>query len=369
MAVNWQNVFTRIYRKELAVAARNAEKIPYTTDEAGRFDDWSERNVCWWTNGFWAGLLWQLYGVRENELFRKIARQIERKLDKNLMDAQGMDHDGGFKWLLTSGADYALTGAEESKNRLLLAACNLAGRQNPAGGYLRAWNDGGDGSQAGLAIVDCMMNLPLLYKAGELTGDPRFSQIAERHAETAQKYFVREDGSCAHIALFDPRTGKFQGTLAGQGMAVGSSWTRGQSWALYGFTLSALHAKRTDFSETAERVARNFIARMRKFGHMPVDFCQEEDCPYEDDSAAAIAACGLMELGRLTKKEEYFSAAEELLATLLKDRCDFSEERDNLLLRCSAAYHDERHNFALIYGDYFFTEAVLKMIDKETFLW
>ena len=303
MELIWRDILVKIYRKEETVAQRNAGKIPYSTD-GNFFDDRSE-DICWWTNGFWAGLLWQLYGVKKNALFRKEAERVERKLDRNFTIARGMDHDSGFKWLLTAGANALLTGSGESKNRLLLAANDLAGRFNPAGNFLRAWNDPGDGTNAGIAIIDCMMNLPLLYRASGMTGDPRFRAIAVRHAETARKYFVREDGSCAHIAQFDPETGEFLGTLGGQGMAVGSSWTRGQSWAIYGFALSYRHTRREQFLATSERVAHNFMECIPKNGYIPVDFCQEQACDAEDDSAAAIASCGLLELFRITGKEEY----------------------------------------------------------------
>ncbi len=212
------------------------------------------------------------------------------------------------------------------------------------------------------------MNLPLLYRASGLTGDPRFRQIAERHAETAQKYLVREDGSCAHIAVFDPQTGVFQKTLGGQGMKEGSSWTRGQSWALYGFALSHRHTKRADFLATAERVARNFLTHVPKNGHIPADFDQPEGCGLEDGSAAAIAACGLFELASLTNKREYAEGADFLLGALAEE-CDFSAEHDFLLPRCTVAYHDGMHNVPLVYADYFFAEALLKQIGKETFLW
>lgn len=132
------DILEKIYEKTLAVAERNRHKIPYTADGDGVFDDMTEKNVCWWTNGFWAGMLWQLYGFREREILRACAEEIEEKLDRNLLNAGGMDHDSGFKWLLTAGASLTLTGKAESRNRLLLAANDLAGRFNLAGRYIRA---------------------------------------------------------------------------------------------------------------------------------------------------------------------------------------------------------------------------------------
>ena len=243
----------KIRHKMHLVAERNRHKIPYTTQD-GVFDDCSGDKICWWTNGFWGGMMWQLYHATKEEMYREIALENEEKLDANLMLAGGMDHDSGFRWLPTAVADYKVTGSKKAFNRGLLAANDMAGRFNPAGRFIRAWNDGGDGSKAGWAIIDCMMNLPLLYWAWEETNDPRYLQIATLHADTAMKYFIREDGSSNHIVAFDPATGEYVDTFGGQGYAQGSSWTRGQAWALYGFILSYLHTKKESYLNTAKRV-------------------------------------------------------------------------------------------------------------------
>ena len=128
------------------MTARSAHKIPYTTED-GVFDDLSERNISWWTNGFWAGLPWQFYGAYGDELLRQAAEELEEKLDRVFLLPQGMDHDSGFRWLPTAGANYTLTGSEESRKRLILAANDLAERFNLAGGFIRAWNDDGDGQK------------------------------------------------------------------------------------------------------------------------------------------------------------------------------------------------------------------------------
>lgn len=377
-----QKVIERIYRKEMEVVRRNADRIPYTTED-GRFDDWSgEDKICWWTNGFWAGQLWQLYHVYREDSFRETAERIEDKLDQNLMNYMGMDHDSGFKWLLTAGADYMETGNEESKNRLMLAAGNLAGRLNLNAGMIRAWNDTGSGETAGWAIIDCMMNLPLLYRASELTNDSRFAQIAECHADHAAEAFVRENGSVHHIVTFDQASGKLTGVQGGQGIGEGSSWARGQAWALYGFALSFRHTGKKEYLKVACRVAEYILSEISESGIIPVDYCQPADCPWEDSAAAAITACGLLELADQSAKlsledtvekgkqmERYREAAIRLLHTLTDQRCCWDHEVDYFLEKASAAYHDDKHNFSIIYGDYYYTEALLRLCGKELFMW
>lgn len=360
-----------IKEKMHKVAARNMHKIPYTTMN-GVFDDKSENNICWWTNGFWGGMMWQLYHATKDEMYRSIAEDNERKLDRNLLNHRGMDHDSGFKWLPTAVADYRVTGNKESFNRGLLAADNLAGRFNPKGRFIRAWNDAGDGSRAGWAIIDCMMNLPLLYWAYEETKDPRYVQIATMHADTAMKHFVREDFSVKHIVEFNPVTGEYVKSYGGQGYAEGSSWTRGQAWAVYGFTLSYIHTKEEKYLICAKNIADYFIKNIPDSMRIPVDFMQPSDCKLEDSTAAAIAACGMLEIANHveeSEKKHYHDAAVKLLKTLYNERCNWSEESDNILEKCTAAFHDKEHEFSIIYGDYYFIEAIWKLSGQELFIW
>ncbi len=379
------------------VVERNQGKIPYTTDDEGRFDDRSgEKDICWWTNGFWGGELWQLYKLTGKEIFRQEAISTEDKMDAAFMNYNGMDHDAGFRWLPTSVVRYKLEKNEKSKNRALLAAANLAGRFNLNGNFIRAWNDWGDDRDTtGWAIIDCMMNLPLLYWASEELGDPRFKAIAVAHADTAMKSFIREDGSVRHIVGFDPASGEYLRDYGGQGYSEGSSWTRGQSWALYGFALSYKYTGDKKYLDTARKVADYVISELdSKFSEylVPVDYRQPNKPYYEDSTAAAITAGGLIELAKCLgyaestdaqntsvncsadlqnlpdkcqrnaeSDDKYLTAAIKLLKTLHEKRCDYSLDKDNVLEKCTAAYHDEKHEFAIIYGDYYYLEALMKL--------
>lgn len=157
-----------------------------------------------------------------------------------------------------------------------------------------------------------MRNLPLLYWASETVKDPRFTHIVRRHADTVMRHFIREDGSVIHIGEFDPLTGEFLQSVGGQGYGRGSAWTRGQAWALYGFTLSYLHTKKEKYLYTAEWVADYVLSKIPQNRLIPVDFCQPEDVLWEDSTAAAIFACGLIELSRVAdevKKTGYYNMA------------------------------------------------------------
>lgn len=353
---------------------RSAEKIPYTTVN-GVHDDRSGEQIGWWTNGFWGGMMWQMYVLTGNASYRRIAERSEEKLDACLLDYEKLDHDNGFRWLPTAVADYRLTENPASRNRALLAASNLAGRYNSGGHFIRAWNSRGRDAAAdrtGWAIIDCMMNLPLLYWAGEELGDPRFYQIAVSHADKTMQYFVRGDGSVRHIVRFDPQNGEMAECFGGQGCGPDSAWSRGQSWGLYGFVLSFLHTNKASYLDTAQRIANYLIANIPEDGLLPVDFRQPEDVGWIDSSAAAIASCGLIELAKLTKGRQsgiYLGAAMKLLEAITERSVNWNENEDNLLEKCTVAYHDREHEISLIYGDYYYLEALMKLDGRGLFIW
>ncbi len=360
-----QETLEKIEKKMIPVTERNRDRIPYTTID-GRFDDKSISDPCWWTNGFWGGVMWQLYALTGNEMFRLEAIGVEEKLDQNLMSTQGLDHDNGFKWLPTSVIRYKQEKNEESLNRAMLAANNMAGRFNLAGNFIRAWNNWDDVDRRGFAIIDCMMNLPLLYWASEETTDPRFKMIAVAHADTALKAFIREDGSVNHIVVFDPFTGKQEGTLGGQGYGEGSSWTRGQSWGIYGFALSYRYTGEKKYLEASKKIADYVLSAMPESFLVPIDYRQPKEVSLEDSTAAAITASGLIELAGLLDEDsdKYLDGALKLLKTLDEKRCNWSLDTDNLLEKCAVDYHGDGHNMSIIYGDYYFIEALMKLSGK-----
>lgn len=363
------------------VSEKSKNKIPYTTVN-GTHDDRSggdpsfdpDYGIYWWTNGFWGGMMWMMYQETGQQRYADIARFSEEKMDFCLMDFYGLHHDVGFMYLPTAVADYKLTGNPDSRRRALHAANLLAGRFNPVGKFIRAWNDLADGSddRRGWAIIDCLFNIPLLYWASEETKDPRFKHVAMMHADTVMENFVRPDGSVRHIVEFDPETGEMVRDYGGQGYEQGSSWTRGQTWGMYGFLMSYLHTGKQEYLDTSKKIAHYFIANIPEDGLIPVDFRQPKEPYWYDDTAAAIAACGLLELSKVVgeyEKDMYYNAAIKLLKALYENHSDFSKDNDCILQKCTGAYHDKEHESTIIYGDYFFMEALFKLKGNGIFMW
>ncbi len=346
--------------------------IPYIAEDGRYRKDLSAapEDLIWWTNGFWPGILWQCYAATGDDVFARVASGVEDKLDGAFDRYTGLHHDVGFMWLLSSVANYRLTGCERSQARGLHASHLLAGRYNPRGKFIRSWNR----DRAGWVIVDSMMNIPLLYWASEVLGDPRFTYIAQDHADTVMTKTVRGDGSCNHIIVLDPTSGELLETPAGQGYASGSSWSRGQSWALYGFALSYRHTGEHRYLDTAKRVANYFTSQVAQTGDVALlDFRQPAEPVFWDALAGCIAACGLLEIARActgSEREGWVAWALRILRATDKRFCDWDIEHDGVVTMCSGAYHSEHdRHVPMVYADYYFLEAVLRLAGKDALLW
>ena len=368
MPNRYEDAARKAAQKFRRTAQLAAEKgiLPYKS-EAGAWLTSPFDGNSWWTGGFWPGLMWQLYSATKDDFFLSEARRAEALLTAEFRSFRYLNHDVGFMYLLSCGADWKLTRDEQARWDTLHAANLLLGRLNPAG-FIRAWN--GD-SQMGYAIIDCMMNLSLLYWAGRETGDPRFAHAANIHADTTLREFLRPDGSVSHIIEFDPRPGARVRELPGQGYALGSSWSRGQAWGLYGFTLAWLNTRDERYLDAARRIAAYFIANIRPDGLTNCDFRQPETPERLDNIVGAVAACGLMELSETTGKAGYREAALRLVDGLLDHCCDWTDGHLGLLTHCTASYHDDgagRHT-NITYGDYFLLEALGKINGTDPMLW
>ena len=367
----------KLLKRFAAERDRVGNAIPYIAENGRYAKDMSAtgEDLIWWTNGFWPGILWQCYGAEGgrsggDEAFATVARAVEAKLDGALDRYTGLHHDVGFMWLLSAVADYRLTGSERSLVRGRHAADLLAGRYNPRGRFIRSWNR----DRAGWVIVDSMMNIPLLYWASDVTGDPRYRFMATDHADTVMANTVRGDGSCNHIIVLDPASGALLETPAGQGFAPGSSWSRGQSWAVYGFALSFRHTGDRRYLDCAKRVANYFVSQVARTGNVALlDFRQPAEPVYWDALAGCIAACGLLEIARAcegVEREQWVGWALQILRATDERFCDWDESHDGVVTMCSGAYHSEKdRHVPMVYADYYFLEAVLGVTGHATLLW
>ncbi|MNB71812.1 Unsaturated glucuronyl hydrolase [compost metagenome] len=368
----WLNeAWEKLQLKMSAECDRIGTRIPYIPEDGQYKEDKGETDIYWWTNGFWPGMLWQMYHATEDEKYKAAAEGVELRLDAAFDGYDGLHHDVGFMWLHSAVANYRLTGNSRSKSRGMHAANLLAGRYNPRGKFIRAWND----DCTGWIIVDCMMNIPLLYWASDVTGDPRFAYIAKDHADTALKHVVRPDGSCNHIAILNPENGELVEAPAGQGYAGGSSWSRGQAWAIYGFALSYRYTGEQRYLDAAKQAAHYFLANVAGTDFVPVvDFRAPEEPVYWDTTAGVCAACGLLEIaGHVGDLEKalYLNGAVQILKATDRRFCNWNPEEDSIVDNGTGSYHGRNGDFEvpIIYGDYFLIEGILRLKDSDILIW
>ena len=367
-----EEVWCKLDDKLSHIAVKSRNKLPYTTIN-GDHDDRKDTPLMW-TNGFWGGLMWQMYIGTQKDCYKQTAEMAEKLMDDAFHYMDEWHHDVGFMWHLTSGVNYRLTGNLDSKNRNLIAAMTLMSRYNVDGDFIRCWNGLWDGEDvSGWSIIDCMMNIPILYWASKEIGDSRFAKVAMRHADMSMRDHVRDDGSVNHVVVHDTQKANVViGVRKGQGYAENSCWSRGASWALYGFTLSYIHTNEQKYLSTAKKVADYFIQETAKTNWLPrLDFGQPELPLYYDSTAGAIATCGLIELAKRTENDEqekYLSAAINILREMEQKWCDWSKAEDSILQMGSLMYEREYH-MPIIYGDYFFVEAILKLKGSSFLAW
>ena len=281
----WAGKFLTRCEEKMSRVMKDIQKdYPYTTVN-GKYDN-LEIFPFSWTSGFFGGIMWLLYVQTGKQEYRVRAERCSRRMKEALSEPENYNcldnHDLGFVFSLTNVAEVRLFGSADARIRALHAATMLAGRFNLKGKYIRAWRNGILGEDTkGYAIIDCLMNLPLLYWASEEYGDERFALFAQEHAQTACHEFVKQDGSVYHIVNFDTATGKVKDYPRGQGYASGSSWSRGQAWGIYGFTLSYRYTGEKCFLQAARGVAdyvishvSRFESRMPGYFILPVDYEQ-----------------------------------------------------------------------------------------------
>lgn len=329
--------------------------------------------VEWWTTGFWPGILWLVHQGTGNAQLAQYATTCEHGLHACFLDERIYDlhHDVGFQFSPSSVLRYKLTGDREARRRGFVAANLLMSRFNTVTGIIEAWN----GARRDHSIIDTLINLPLLFWAAEEFGQPRFSNLAKAHLDTFLRHWIRPDGTTHHVIRFDMTTGKMIEALGGQGYAPGSTWSRGQSWGVLGLPLAYGYTRDPRHLEAALKVAESFLGALPGHGVPPWDFnAPGGEAEPRDSSAAAIAACGFLELARHLPPPDaarWRQAASTLLQKLdaavgLSDR----DDKDGLLDKATGKKPmDENVEVPIIYGDYYYLEALYRLRGGVTLPW
>lgn len=326
-----------------------------------------------WTTGFWTGQIWLAYERTGSQRLRQAGEiQVQSFLERIETRVDVDNHDMGFLYTPSCVAAYKLTGSETAKKAALLAADNLMERFQEKGRFFQAWGPLGAKDNYRL-IIDCLLNMPLLFWASQVTGDKRYAEKASAHIRTAMECVIRPDHSTYHTYFFDPAAGIPLKGVTHQGNRDGSAWSRGQAWGIYGSALSCRAIKDTAYIDIFRKVTDYFLL------HLPTDLVPYWDFDFDDgsseprdSSAAAIAACGMLEMANYLEKEEasYYTGMARRLMLALSRQCAVQSrgESNGLLLHgtyarasagnpCANRGVDECNTW----GDYFYLEALTRL--------
>lgn len=330
---------------------------------------WPRTKNVEWTTSFWTGQLWLAWEMTGKQHYREAAERtlpsFYERIEKRIETAT---HDLGFLYSLSCVSAWRLTGNETARQSALQAANALMERFNPTAKIIQAWGDLNDPEQQGRMIIDCNMNLPLLYWASEQTGDARYAQAATAHAEQAARYIVRPDASTYHTYYMDVKTGEPRFGNTHQGYSDSSCWSRGQAWGIYGFLLSYLHTGDKSMVELSRSLTHYFINRLPEDSVCHWDLALLGTDAVRDSSAAAITVCGLLELVKALPtldphRAHYEEMALRIMQSLTDNYLAHDDEPCEGLLKHSV-YHmasGKGVDQCCSWGDYFYLEAMVRL--------
>jgi unsaturated chondroitin disaccharide hydrolase len=347
---------------KLRVVAPSITQFPVIT----KFEKWTYSADGDWVGGFWPGTLWLSYVAGGGEQFKTLAAASSQNLAPRQTDTG--THDLGFLFYPSWVTAWRLTGEEKWRAGAIKAADSLIQRYNPQGRFIRAWGALSNPKDAGRVIMDTMMNLDLLAFATQQTGDPKYLNIAIEHAKTTQKNFLRPDGSTPHVFDFDPATGAPIGPNTVQGYSPTSAWSRGQAWAIYGFTTMYRRTGDPQFLATARKLADYALSKLTP-DNVPVWDYLAPQAPNDvkDASAGAIMACGLMDLAKASKRNSYHDNALRILTALSNTCLTTKSTRAEAILARSTRNRpaEDGIEVSVPYGDYYLVEALLRVLKPQ----
>jgi unsaturated chondroitin disaccharide hydrolase len=337
-----------------------------------------------WTTGFWPGEIWLAF---EHTGFRDFKDAgfvfVDSFMDRIRNHISVDHHDMGFLYTPSCVSAWKLTGNQKAREAAILAAKQLVTRFQENGSFIQAWGPMG-ARENYRYIIDCLLNLPLLYWATEETGEARFADVANRHAETCLANSFRADWSTYHTFFMDPVTGLPDHGETCQGYKNDSSWARGQAWAVYGLALSFRHTGIKEYVDIFRNVSDYYLSKLPSdlVPYWDLVFTEGSTEP-RDSSSAAIVSCGLLEMADLLATIDpdtaasYRNVARQMMKSLVADYSvrDSSVSNGQLLHgtyskkspfnTCTEEGVDE----CVAWGDYYYMEALTRLVKKWNVWW
>ena len=349
-----------------------SESFPSASSMNGIYG--SVENKSGWTQSFWTGILWLAYEFTKDEKYLNTVKGLLPTFANRVDNMIGMgDHDIGFVFTLSMVAGYKVTGDETMRQKALDAAKVLADRFREKGQFIQIAGDA-DCEQPLLyrLIIDCLMNIHLLFWAGEESGNEEFTRKAKAHLSTTLDCVVRDDGSTFQNFYFDQKTGERLGGGTKQGLSDTSAWSRGQAWGVTGTPFAYSYIKNDDVMDKYYSIADYYI------NHLPKDYVAYWDLSFtdgtepRDSSAACIAVCGLLEALKVMPLDEehrklYEETAEKIMNSLIDGYTTKDDENSNGLIKHATYYYAGKLGIdeCNIWGDYFYMEALMRYLNPD----
>ncbi|ABG87664.1 glycoside hydrolase family 88 protein [Clostridium perfringens] len=330
-----------------------------------------------WTDGFWTGLLWLAYEYTGDEKYRELAdKNVASFKNRVEKDIELDHHDLGFLYSLATVSGYKLTGSEDAREASIKAANKLTSRYQEKGEFIQAWGELGRKDHYRF-IIDCLLNILLLYWASDETGDAKYRNIANKHFVTSCNNVIRDDASAFHTFYMDNETGKPLRGVTRQGYSDDSAWARGQAWGVYGIPLNYRYTRNESCFNLYEGMTNYFLNRLPKDNVCYWDLIfNDGDDHSKDSSAAAIAVCGMHEMNKYLpevdeNKEVYKYAMHNILRSLIENYMNPEIEPGKpVLLHGVYSWHSGKGvDEGNIWGDYFFLEALIRFYKDWNLYW
>lgn len=280
--------------------------FPYFADpETG---EWTTTQNGNWCGGHWIGLL-HLAAEHSDEAERSRLRRAAEERTRMMVEYMPREsmfcglnfHNAGFRaydstgdrsqfGLGLEGADAMADYYHEGARHIPIGLLDIEGPEEFRG---PDDDDHPRGDRVG-AVDDIYTALPVLWRAYEETGDSRFRDVAVSHADRHLDWFVRDDGSTWHHAVFDRETGRLERQYNELAHGDDTCWARGQGWNVAGLCRAYEETGAERYLDTLQRSVDYYRE------HVPADLVPHWDfeAPRKpstprDTSAAALVAYGL----------------------------------------------------------------------------
>lgn len=355
-----------------AMMEKYNEKFPSASSKDGLYTPSENRGG--WTQCFWTGMLFLAYEYTKDEKYLNLGKKLCDSFINRVDNMLGMgDHDIGFNFTLSTVAAYKTTGEELYREKSIAAAKVLANRFREKGQFIQlAGEENCENPAYYRLIIDCLMNVNLLYWAGLETGDSDFTRRGFAHFNTTMDTVVRENGSTFQNFYFEQGTGKRLGGGTKQGRSDTSAWSRGQAWGVTGTPFTYTYMHNDEIIPKYYKVVDYYLSRLPedKVAYWDLDFT-EGDEP-RDSSSASIAVCGLIEAVRSMPlddehKATYTKAASDIMNSLIDNYASKKDSASEGLLEHGTYYYAGNLGIdeCCIWGDYFYMEALVRLLKPE----